>query len=402
MGYLQRIHHGESSIDFPRLWRPAIAVSAALVLLGIASFFVRGINWSIEFEGGTLWEVKAPGVSVSEARDFLRPLGEGEAKIQIVGGDTLRIQSQLKDPTRANEVRAELEKLGTVDTVNSVGPTWGGEITRKAIRALVIFFVLLAIYIWWRLEWRMAIGAMVAVIHDVLLSVAVYSIFNLLVSPATVVSFLTILGYSLYDTVVVFDKSHELTARPGVVSRYSYTDIMNLSLNQVITRSVGTTLVGVLPVFTMYVVGSIALGASTLQEFSLALLVGLIAGAYSSVFVAAPIVTYLKEREPRHRDVRIRLEQRGLAEGGGTVMLDARELSGLAAGRPQKRGSFKPAGPAKAPAKSPTGKTKSAAGKPADDTTPGDTTSDTVTDSAPARTAPAGVIPPRPRKKKRR
>jgi preprotein translocase subunit SecF len=402
MGYLQRIHHGESSIDFPRLWRPAIAVSAALVLLGIASFFVRGINWSIEFEGGTLWEVKAPDVSVSEARDFLRPLGEGEAKIQIVGGDTLRIQSQLKDPTRANEVRAELEKLGTVDTVNSVGPTWGGEITRKAIRALVIFFVLLAIYIWWRLEWRMAIGAMVAVIHDVVLSVAVYSMFHLLVSPATVVSFLTILGYSLYDTVVVFDKSHELTARPGVVSRYSYTDIMNLSLNQVITRSVGTTLVGVLPVFTMYVVGSIALGASTLQEFSLALLVGLIAGAYSSVFVAAPIVTYLKEREPRHRDVRIRLGQRGLADGGGTVMLDARELSGLAAGRPQKRGSFKPATPAKAPAKAPTGKTKSAVGKPVDDTTPGDTTADTVTDNAPARTAPAGVIPPRPRKKKRR
>ncbi|MEO8695773.1 MAG: protein translocase subunit SecF [Acidimicrobiales bacterium] len=401
MGYLQRIHHGESSIDFPRLWRPAIAVSAALVLLGIASFFVRGINWSIEFEGGTLWEVKAPGVSVSDARDFLRPLGEGESKIQVVGGDTLRIQSQLKDPNRANEVRVELEKLGTVDTVNSVGPTWGGEITRKAIRALVIFFVLLAIYIWWRLEWRMAVGAMVAVIHDVLLSVAVYSMFHLLVSPATVVSFLTILGYSLYDTVVVFDKSHELTSRPGVVSRYSYTDIMNLSLNQVITRSVGTTLVGVLPVFTMYVVGSIALGASTLQEFSLALLVGLIAGAYSSVFVAAPIVTYLKEREPRHRDVRIRLEQRGLVEGGGTVMLDARELSGLAAGRPQKRGSFKPAGPAKNPVKAAAGKPstgKSAGKSPVD--TPSDT--DTVTDGAPARTAPAGVIPPRPRKKKRR
>jgi preprotein translocase subunit SecF len=219
--------------------------------------------------------------------------------------------------------------LGPVDTVNSVGPTWGGEITRKAERALVIFFVLLSLYIWWRLEWRMAIGAMVAVVHDVLLSVAVYSIFNLLVSPATVVSFLTILGYSLYDTVVVFDKSHELTARPAVVSRYTYTDIMNLSLNQVITRSVGTTLVGVLPVFTMYVVGSVALGASTLQEFSLALLVGLIAGAYSSVFVAAPIVTYLKEREPRHRDVRIRLAQRGIAEGGGTMLLDAREVNAL-------------------------------------------------------------------------
>jgi len=165
MGYLARIHHGESSIDFPKLWRPAIVISALLMLLGIGSIFTRGINFSIEFEGGTLWEVRAPNVSVSDARDFLKPLGEGEAKIQIVNGNTLRIQSQLKDPNRANQIKTELEKLGPVDTVNSVGPTWGGEITRKAERALVIFFVLLSLYIWWRLEWRMAIGAMVAVVH---------------------------------------------------------------------------------------------------------------------------------------------------------------------------------------------------------------------------------------------
>jgi preprotein translocase subunit SecF len=402
MGYLARIHRGENAIDFPRLWRPAIAVSALLVLLGILSFFTRGINWSIEFEGGTLWEVKAPGVSVSEGRDFLRPLGEGEAKIQIVGGDTLRIQSQLKDPTRANEIRAELEKLGTVETVNSVGPTWGGEITRKAVRALVIFFILLSLYIWWRLEWRMAIGAMVAVVGDVVLSVAGYTRFNKLLWRATVVSFLTILGYSLYDTVVVFDKSHELTARPAVVSRYTYTDIMNLSLNQVITRSVGTTLMGVLPVFTMFVVGSIALGASTLQEFSLALLVGLIAGAYSSVFVASPIVTYLKEREPRHRDVRIRLEQRGIAEGGGTMLLDPREIGGLGVTRPSRRGSSKQSAAA-AGGKASTGRGAAGKGSTGKGST-GKAASDTaiVTDSVAERTAPTGAIPPRPRKKKRR
>ena len=388
MGYLERIHQGENSINFPRLWKPAVIVSAILVAVGILSFFTRGINWSIEFEGGTLWEVSAPGVSVAEARDFMRPLGEGEAKIQIVNGDTLRIQSQLKDPNRANEIKVELEKLGPVGTVNSVGPTWGGEITRKAVRALVIFSVLLSLYLWWRLEWRMAIGAMIAMVHDVVLSVAVYSIFHLAVSPATVVSFLTILGYSLYDTVVVFDKSHELTARPAVVNRYTYTDIMNLSLNQVVTRSVGTTLVAVLPVFTMLVVGSVALGASTLQEFSLALLVGLIAGAYSSVFVAAPIVTYLKEREPRHRDVRIRLEQRSGVEGG-VVMLDPREVASVGlATPPPTRGSSK--------------QRRTASGRT---TTSKDATGaapSRVTDSTPGRTAPAGAIPPRPRKKKRR
>ena len=379
MGYLTRIHRGEKAIDFPRLWRPAIIVSALLVAVGLLSFFTRGINWSIEFEGGTLWEVTAPGTSVAEARDFLRPLGEADAKIQIVDGNTLRIQSQLKDPARANEIRLELEKLGPVGTVNSVGPTWGSEITNKAIRALVIFTVLVALYLWWRLEWRMAVGAMIAMVHDVVLSVAVYSIFHLLVSPATVVAFLTILGYSLYDTVIVFDKSHELTSRPAVVSRYTYTDIMNLSLNQVITRSVGTTLVSVLPVFTLFVVGSVALGASTLQEFSLALLVGLIAGSYSSVFIAAPIVTYLKEREPRHRDVRLRLQQRGVE--GGTVMLDAREVGGLGVARPVGRASSKTKAPAATGTATGTG---------------------TVTDGAPVRGAPTGVIPPRPRKKKRR
>jgi len=207
-----------------------------------------------------------------------------------------------------------------------------------------------------------------------------------------VVSFLTILGYSLYDTVVVFDKSHELTARPAVINRYTYTDIMNLSLNQVITRSMGTTLVGVLPVFTMYVVGSIALGASTLQEFSLALLVGLISGAYSSVFVAAPIVTYLKEREPRHRDVRLRLEQRGAS---GTMLLDAREVNALGTtgipARPMRKTTkaTKPAATA--------GAAKATAGA-----SEGSGAGTTVTDSAPGRAAPAGVIPPRPRKKKRR
>jgi preprotein translocase subunit SecF len=389
MGVLQRIHRGENVVDFPRMWRPAVIVSTLLLLLGLVSIVTRGFNWSIDFEGGTQWEVRAPGVSVAEARDFLRPLGEGEAKIQIVDGEVLRIQSELKDPDRASQIGQELGQLGNVESVNSVGPTWGEEITEKAIRALVIFTVLVAAYIAWRLEWRMAIASIVAMAHDVLLSIAVYSILGLLVSPATVISFLTILGYSLYDTVIVFDKARELTARPGLVNRHTYTDILNLSLNQVITRSIGTTLVAVLPVLTLYVVGSIALGASTLQEFSLALLVGLVTGTYSSVFVASPIVAFLKEREPRHREVRLRLAQRGALEGG-TVMLDAREVGGLTASptptrRPAKGGGA-PARPAPASTTaSSTARTATATDQPGAD-----------------RPAPSGAIPPRPRKKKRR
>jgi preprotein translocase subunit SecF len=185
--------------------------------------------------------------------------------------------------------------------------------------------------------------------------------------------------------VIVFDKAHELTARPAVTNRYTYTDIMNLSLNQVVTRSIGTTLVAVLPVLTLYVVGSVALGASTLQEFSLALLVGLIAGAYSSVFVAAPIVAFLKEREPRHRDVRTRLAQRGAVEGG-TVMLDAREVGTLGAPPVPGRRAARAAPTAASPP------TTSATGTA------------TATEKKPAAGQPAAssAIPPRPRKKKRR
>ena len=384
MGYLARIHHGENVIDFPRMWRPAIILSGLLLLVGTISIVTRGFNWSIDFEGGTQWEVRAPEVSVSEARDFLRPFGQGDAKIQVVDGEVLRIQSELKEPSRAAEIGRELEALGTVEAVNSVGPTWGEEITDKAIRALIIFTVLVSAYISWRLEWRMALASMIAMAHDVLLSIAVYSILGLLVSPATVISFLTILGYSLYDTVIVFDKARELTARPGIANRYAYTDIMNLSLNQVITRSIGTTLVAVLPVFTLYVVGSIALGASTLQEFSLALLVGLVTGTYSSVFVASPIVAYLKEREPRHREVRLRLAQRGGVDTG-TVMLDAREIGGLGAAVAGRR-------PARA--KAPSGAATPAAGK---------ASTATASDmGATGRSTASGAIPPRPRKKKRR
>lgn len=375
MGLLQRIHRGENAIDFPRLWRPALIISGLLMLVSIASLVFRGVDRSIEFEGGSLWEVNAPGVSVADARDFLRPLGEGSAKIQLVDGQTLRIQSELKDPAKAEEIRTQLGQLGTVDAVQSVGPTWGEQLRNKAIRALVVFFVLLAAYISLRLEWRMAVGALVSVVHDVVISVGVYSLFGLVVSPATVVSFLTILGYSLYDTIVVYDKAHELSARPAVANKYTYTDMMNLSLNQVLTRSIATTLAAVIPVASMLIYGSIALGASTLQEFAVALMVGLAAGAYSSVFIAAPIVAWLKEREPRHRAVRERLASRGVI-GEGTTILDAREVGGAAPGATAS------APPAKA--------TRSSAAT-------------AVADPPAQRPAPSGTaIPPRPRKKKRR
>ena len=182
----------------------------------------------------------------------------------------------------------------------SVSSSWGRSITEKAIRALLVFFVVVSLYISWRLEWKMAIAAFVAMVHDVLISVGVYSLFGFEVTPATVVAFLTILGYSLYDTVVVFDRVQE-NAQKFSASRQSYANIANVSTNEVLARSLNTTLSSALPVVSLLVVGSFMLGAKSLEEFAVALLVGMLAGTYSSIFIAVPLLDVLKQNEPKYR-----------------------------------------------------------------------------------------------------
>ncbi len=231
-----------------------------------------------------------------------------DAKIQTLrgtDGERIRAQSGPQTGSTASGVRQTLAENAKVDigevSFTSIGPTWGEEITRKALRALAIFFVFLALYITVRFEWRMAIAALAAVVHDVLISVGVYSLFGFEVTPATVIAFLTILGFSLYDTIVVFDKVHENTRRVLATGRATYGDVVNLSMNQVLARSLNTTLCAVLPVLSLLFVGSILMGATSLEDFALALLVGLITGSYSSIFIATPILAALKEREPRYK-----------------------------------------------------------------------------------------------------
>jgi preprotein translocase subunit SecF len=374
MGVLHDLYNGETRFDFPKWWKRALVLSTVLVLGSILSFATRELNLGIDFEGGTSWEVDAPDRSVADARDVLRPLGEGEAKIQVVDGTILRIQSAVDDPEKVAEITEALGELGEVQGFQSVGPSWGDEITNKAIRALVWFFVLLAAFMAWRLEWRMAVAAIVAVIHDIIISVGVYSVFQIPVTPATVVSFLTILGYSLYDTIVVFDKVLELTTKPSVSQRVTYTDTLNAALNSVLMRSINTTVMGVLPVIAMLVVGRV-LGADTLLEFAVALLVGLVVGAYSSIFVAAPILAWLKEREPRYRAVRERLERTGSA---------ARPVAVAGAGG---SGALWTSGPV---------------GADEDDVIDAHEPEVAPQTATGTRPAPTGTIPPRPRKKKRR
>ena len=316
MRILRLLYLGEAPVDFPRLWRRALAVSATLLVIGIGSFALQGLNLGLDFEGGTSYEIRSPGTSVADAREVVADLGASDARIQLVDQDLIRIRSDIDDPTRSAEIRDALSsRLGPIEAFEQVGPTWGADVTDKAVRALVVFFAVVALYLTIRLEWKMALGALVAVAHDIVVSVGFYSLFQLEITPATVIAFLTIMGYSLYDTIVVYDKVREVTGRLGASERYSYTELMNLALNRVTMRSINTSVSSSLPVVSLLVVGWLIMGASALQEFGVALLVGIIIGSYSSLFLASAMVAALKEREPRWLQVTAKLDQRGVGDG---------------------------------------------------------------------------------------
>lgn len=312
---LKDLYHERTKFDFlHRKWRWAL-LSGVVLLAGLAGFVVNGLNLGIDFTGGTVWELTAThSPSTGAIRDLVVPLGIREPKIVIVGSDGMRVQG--KDLTRAKQekITAALAKYAGVKpaavSVSDVGPTWGQQVSSKALRALVIFFFVIALYLSVRFTIKMAIAAIIAVIHDIAITIGVYAITGFEVTPATVIAFLTILGFSLYDTVVVFDKIRENEPKIGTVKGMTYTDMANRSLNEVLMRSLNTSFVALLPVASLLVVGVWIYGALALRDFGLALFVGLLTGAYSSIYVATPILAWLKEREPKHRAVAARVETR--------------------------------------------------------------------------------------------
>ena len=345
MKTLRMLFRNEHHFDFPAMWRKALIGSAVLVLVSVGALVFRGLNLGIEFEGGTAWEVTAPGVSVAETRDALGGTGAESGKIQTLGSDAIRVRADLDTQEEVAAVTATLAELASVDitdvSVTTVGPSWGDQITSKARNALFWFFVIVAGYIAVRLEWKMAVGALVAVAHDILISVGVYAIFQFEVTPATVIAFLTIMGYSLYDTIVVYDKVRDVGGRLTVIGRYTYSEMMNQSLNQVLMRSINTSITSVLPVLSMLLIGSLFLGALTLQEFAIALLIGILVGTYSSIFVAASVVAYMKEREAENRAVADKVRAREGETGTRRVSEDDVALAGIPTTRerPSRSGS---------------------------------------------------------------
>ena len=318
-GRLSRLYHGETTIDFFGRRRIGFGVSGALLVVFVVSLFVQGLNLGIDFRGGVAFEVPASAtMNIDAAREVVEASdveAADSAKIQTLSsGETERVRVQLGDmPAESQDTlrTALAKKAGVADedvSVAAVSSSWGRNITERAIVALVVFFVLVSAFIAWRFEWRMAAGAMAAVVHDILISVGVYSLFGLEVTPATVVAFLTILGYSLYDTIVVFDKVDE-NVRRFSGARVSYGDIVNVSMNQVLMRSLNTSISSVLPVLSLYVLGSMVFGAVALRDFSLALIVGLATGAYSSIYIAAPVLGMLRERSMGYAGERGRLSR---------------------------------------------------------------------------------------------
>ena len=370
------VFHERTHFDFAgRPWRWAL-LSGVVIVICLGALTLRGLNLGIDFEGGTSWQldVKSGSPSTGAVRDLLRPLGFADAKVQILGGDAIRVQTEELDAAEQQKVTEALADYGGVDvkdvSVNTVGPTWGDRVSSKALRALIIFFIVIALYLWVRFEYKMAIAAIVAVLHDILVTAGVYAITRFEVTPATLVAFLTILGFSLYDTVVVFDKVKENVATLGTVRGDTYSLMVNRSMNQVLMRSLNTSFVAVLPVFSLLVVGSWLFGAVALRDFGLALFVGLMTGAYSSIFVATPILAWLKEREPRYRALR--------------------ERSGAATGRPTEKAEPAPVGGGAVPRQ----------GVPTDEGRPG-VPAARPTPTTP--TAPGGPVrPPRPRRQRRR
>ncbi|MTV25506.1 protein translocase subunit SecF [Nitriliruptoraceae bacterium ZYF776] len=291
--------------DFVGLTKRWAILSGVLLIVSLATLLVRGLDLSIEFEGGTAYRVSGmtQQVESGDLRDAVEATGVGDVFAQLQGdGSNALIRTEATEPgsEEAQAIEAALTDLTQPEeiTVSFVGPSWGERVTRQAGIALIVFLAVIVLYISMRLEFKMAIASVVALVHDVLITIGIYALVGFSVSPATVIALLTILGYSLYDSVVIFDRVKENERYLGEPGFRSYGQLVNTSMNEVLWRSVNTSITSLLPVGALLLLGSQVLGATTLQDLSLALFVGMAIGVYSSLFVAGPLLAWWKLREP--------------------------------------------------------------------------------------------------------
>ena len=334
-----RLYRGEVSFNFvgrQKLW---YMISGAILVVCILALAIRGLDFSVEFKGGSLWTVparasvtqlklesvvtQAGGVNVSAKE--VTPFNNNPAFWQVQAGQL----SNDKAIAIGHTLAAQTKLPDSAVSVTTVGASWGAQISQKALEALIAFLIVIVIYLSIAFEWRMAAAAFVALAHDIVITIGVYALTGFQVSPATVIGLLTILGYSLYDTVVVFDKVRENTASLLGTRKSNYSDAANLALNQTLVRSINTSLTALLPVAAILVVGSLLLGNGELKDLSLVLFVGMLSGTYSSICIATPVLADLKEREPQYKQL---AKQVALRASGGRSALRKAKTAGANAG----------------------------------------------------------------------
>ncbi len=313
-----RLYRGELSIDFigrRRLW---YAISLVIVLVALTGLLARGLNTSVEFRGGNDFRVEVPATTsvgeqqVRSAVSDLRVQGASNPTVSTLTGvrTAIRVTTAITPDADTTRIQAAIARTVGVQAnavgVSSIGASWGRDISRTALTSLAVFLVLVMVYLAIAFEWRMGVAAIVSLVHDLVITVGIYALVGFEVSPATVIGVLTVLGYSLYDSVVVFDKVRENTRNITARSDTTYSRAANLALNQTLVRSINTTVIALLPIVAILVIGTLVLGPGVLQDLSLALAIGLTAGAYSSVFLATPLLAQLRERDPAMAAVRRR------------------------------------------------------------------------------------------------
>ena len=383
---LRRVMKGDSNIDFigrSTIWLAVTAVVIAVSLLGL---FGRGMNLGLEFEGGTALTVPTDrDVTIEEVEEELAQFNIGNPSVQIstspAGGREIRVRAEQIDErdvllgvqTALARIAGQNDETGEPDpdavAITDVGASWGRQVSNKALRGLIVFLILVSVYISMRFEWKMAVGALAALVHDLLSTAGIYTLAGIEITPATVIALLTLMGFSLYDTVVVFDKVRENQETLTTSARMTYSDMVNRSMNQVLVRSINTSLSSVLPVAGLLFVGVYLFKADTLKDLAVAMFIGTLVSTYSSIFVASPLLAWLKEKEPRNKQLRTRL-------GGGRAPVPAVATAGAA---PAVETSRRPIEPDE------------------------DDLADELPDAPPARTPPrpSGYRPP-PRGRKRR
>jgi preprotein translocase subunit SecF len=335
-GIIHRLYHGETAFPLIQRRKGFYIASGVLVLIALSSMLFRGFNLGVEFKGGGVFiAADKAHSSIGDVRSAIT--GTGLVKDPIVqtvkatdGSTSYRVETETLDTVAANKVSAALAKQVGVDvkevSAQSVSSSWGKQVTHKALLGLIIFLIAVVIYISIRFEPKMAAAAIIALIHDLFLAAGIYSVLNFVVTPSTIIALLTVLGYSLYDTIVVFDKVDENTRGLEKQSQRTYAEAAELAVNQTFMRSINTSLIALLPVSGLLFVGALLLGAGTLKDLALALFVGLASGAYSSLFLATPLLADLKEREPRFKQLHQRVIDRR-ASGKAPVRLSQRSTN---------------------------------------------------------------------------